>query len=63
MIIELVVNHGDQVNNPLCKLSFVWRKNANLVYEVDMDMRFRHELANREFWITKLPRLSVLVTS
>jgi hypothetical protein len=33
-----------------------------LVYEVDTDLRFGHELANHEFWITKLPRVSILVT-
>jgi hypothetical protein len=37
-------------------------KKANLVYEVALDVRFGHELANRELWITKLPRASVLVT-
>jgi hypothetical protein len=34
----------------------------NLVYKVVLDERFGHELINREFWITKLPRMSVLVT-
>jgi hypothetical protein len=37
-------------------------KNANLVYEVVANVRFGHELANRELWITKLPHTSVLVT-
>jgi hypothetical protein len=41
---------------------FIYEKKANLVYEVASDMRFGHELANRELWIMKLPRASVLVT-
>jgi hypothetical protein len=32
------------------------------VYEVASDVRFGHELANHEFWVTKLPRASVFVT-
>jgi hypothetical protein len=36
-------------------------KNANLVYKVIPVVRFGHKLANREFWITKLPSTSVLV--
>jgi hypothetical protein len=41
---------------------FLFEKNTNLVYEVVPDVRFGQELANREFWITKWPRASVLVT-
>jgi hypothetical protein len=32
-----------------------------LVHKVASNMHFGHELANREFWITKLPRVSSLV--
>jgi hypothetical protein len=53
-----------------CYISFVKKKerkkeeekSPNLVYEVAWDVHFGHELANREFWITKLPRASFLVT-
>jgi hypothetical protein len=31
------------------------RENANLVHQVASNVRFGHKLANREFWITKLP--------
>jgi hypothetical protein len=43
-------------------MQYIFKKNANLVYEVALDMRFGYEFANREFWITKLSRASVLVT-
>jgi hypothetical protein len=36
-------------------------KNYNLIFEVALDMRFGHELANRELWVKKLLRASVLV--
>jgi hypothetical protein len=36
-------------------------KNANLVYKVAPDVHFGYQLANREFWITKLPRAIVLI--
>jgi hypothetical protein len=46
-----------------CKLGWnVKEKNPNLVYEVAADVRFGHELANRDFWVTKLPHTSVLVS-
>jgi hypothetical protein len=38
------------------------KKNINLVYEVAPDVHFGYELANRESWITKFTRVSVLVT-
>jgi hypothetical protein len=45
-----------------CWVMLLEEKNANLIYEVVLDVRFGHQLANREFWITKLPCASVLVT-
>jgi hypothetical protein len=40
----------------------VFEKNRNLVYEVVADVLFGHEHVHREFWITKLSRISGLVT-
>jgi hypothetical protein len=36
-------------------------KNANLIHKLAHNVRFGHELANREFWVTKLPSASCLV--
>jgi hypothetical protein len=38
------------------------RENPNWVYEVALDVHFGHELANPEFWVTKLPGASFLIT-
>jgi hypothetical protein len=37
-------------------------KKSNLVHKVAPNVRFGHELANREFRVTKLPQVSILVT-
>jgi hypothetical protein len=38
------------------------RKPPNLTYEVAADVWFGHELANSDFWVTKLPRMTILVS-
>ena len=40
----------------------VQEKKAGLVHEVAPDVRFSHEVAEHEIPVTKLPRVSVLVS-
>jgi hypothetical protein len=35
------------------------RENANLVYEVILNVCSGYKLSNRKFWVTKLPRASI----
>ena len=41
---------------------FLIEKNADLVHEVAPDVRLSHEVAEHEIPVTKLPRVSVLVS-
>jgi hypothetical protein len=54
----LQISHGQSISFDI----FIG-ENINLVYEVVPDVHFSYKLANREFWIIKLPRESVLITS
>jgi hypothetical protein len=38
-----------------------WRCGGEQFHEVDLDVRFDHELANLELWVKKLPCAGVLV--
>jgi hypothetical protein len=60
--LAIPAEHCRSTTPPIFAGKIMKRKNANLIYEAAIDVRFGHKLANREFWIMKLPSMSVLFT-